>query len=115
MLDVLTDALNPNGILGITTCARGAMWAQNNVWEFIHPVRFETAKRQYDLGGFGYAEYSDGANYGMTYIDPSWMLRYIYGKQDFLLLSLVEKGWHGVQDAYFIMRRPLSHWYELTD
>ncbi len=114
LLDLLTNALSADGILGITTCGRGAIWTQNNMFSFIEGDRFDRAMKQYAISGLGYVDYSWTQAYGMTWIHPHWMVNYIAGRDDLTVLSFSEKGWHGAQDVWFIIKRPLSHWYDFN-
>lgn len=113
LLDLLTGGLSEGGMLGITTCGRPAIWTQLNMFKFIDDALFNSAVRQFEISGFGYANYPGTSTYGMTWISPTWMYKYLENREDITLVSFAEKGWHGTQDVYFIMKRPLSHWYDM--
>jgi SAM-dependent methyltransferase len=112
LLELLTGALEENGLLGITTCGRGFAWLHYHIWKSVPDELFEIAHKKFLDCGYGYVDYPGRTGYGMTWIDPAWMYRFVKGREDLTIISFTEKGWHGTQDCYFLMRRPLSHSYD---
>jgi SAM-dependent methyltransferase len=121
LLELLTGALEEDGLLGITTCGRGFAWLHYNIWKSVPDELFEIAQKKFLDRGFGYVNYPaqtqhscypGGTNYGMTWIDPAWMYSFVKDREDLTIVSFAEKGWHGSQDCYFFMKRPLSHSYD---
>lgn len=111
LLGLLLDALEPDGILGITTCGRGMGWAQEHVFKTIREEEYARIRRQWQETGFGYADYPGWPGYGMTFMDPSWLFREVFSSEGYCVLGFDEKGWHGTQDVLWVIRRPVSHWY----
>jgi hypothetical protein len=111
LLALLLDALDENGILGITTCGRAMDWAQVHKFRTIRDEEYARIRKQWDETGLGYADYPGWPGYGMTFMDPSWLFREVFKREGYYVLSFEEKGWHATQDALYVVRRPVSHWY----
>lgn len=118
LFKLLLDHLEENGILCITTCGRGMQQAHENVFRTIHDDGYQKICAGLRKRSFGYAPYSyrygqyDSADsYGMAFLYPSWMQKYILSPA-VQVLQLREKGWHGAQDVWCLIKRPLSAWYD---
>ena len=108
----LVDALAPGGIAGITVCARGMDFAQRHIFKTIPDASYERIYADWRETGFGYADYPGAQGYGMTFVDLRWIERFLQQRSDAYLLSYAEKAWHGGQDVAWIIKRPLSYWYD---
>ena len=108
----LIDALAPGGIAGITVCSRAMDFAQRHIFKTIPDSAYERIDAQWRTTGFGYGDYPGTQGYGMTFMDLRWVLKLLESRQDAYLLSYSEKAWHGAQDALWMVKRPLSHWYD---
>lgn len=108
----LVDSLAPGGVAGITVCSRGMAWAQRNLFLTIDDQRYAGIAEAVEKVGFGYADYPGADGYGMTYVDLRWIRKVVESRTDACLLSYGEKGWHDSQDVVWIIKRPLSAWYD---
>jgi len=115
---LLLDALETNGILCITTCGRGMQWAHENVFRTIHDSGYDKICRDLNERPFGFApyeyrygQYDSSQSYGMAFIYPEWIEKNIL-KPEIQVLLFREKGWHGAQDVWCLIKRPLSAWYD---
>ena len=108
----LVDALAPGGIAGITVCARGMDFAQRHIFKTIPDSNYERIDAQWKQTGFGYGDYPGVQGYGMTFVDLRWVQRVLDERSDAYLLSYNEKAWHGAQDVVWVVKRPLSYWYD---
>jgi SAM-dependent methyltransferase len=115
---LLLGALEPDGILCITTCGRGMQWAHENMFRTIHDEGYEQIRQGLARRGFGFAPYGSpygtydtAERYGMAFLYPEWVQKHVFGPE-FQLVHLREKGWHGQQDLWCFINRPLSSWYD---
>jgi SAM-dependent methyltransferase len=118
LFTLLLDSLEDNGILCITTCGRGMQWAHENVFKTIHDSAYEKICKDLAETSFGYAPYSyrygqydEADKYGMAFIYPSWIEKNILNPS-IQVLQFREKAWHGAQDVWCLIKRPISHWYD---
>lgn len=114
---LLLGALENNGILCITTCGRGMQWAHENVFKTIHASAYEKIGRDLKTGPFGFApydyqygQYATAESYGMAFLYPEWVEKNILTPEIQVLLFR-EKAWHGTQDVWCLIKRPISAWY----
>jgi SAM-dependent methyltransferase len=108
----LIDALAPGGIAGITVCSRSMEYAQRRIFKTIPDSNYERIEAQLHATGFGYGDYPGSKGYGMTFVDLRWIQKILNLRTDAYLLSYSEKAWHGAQDVAWIVKRPLSYWYD---
>ena len=66
---------------------------------------FEEMIRQYEATGFGYHDYPDTHNYGISLSKPVWVTRQIESVPQLRLLMAHEMGWDEHQDVYACVRR----------
>jgi hypothetical protein len=57
-----------------------------------------------------YPQYASNENYGMAFLYPAWMEENVLTPA-IQVLQLREKGWHGAQDVWSLINRPISSWY----
>ena len=113
----LIGALEENGILCITTCGRGMRYAHENIFRTIDDEGYQRICDQLKERPFGYSPYRhryDGYDreekYGMAFIYPAWIQEHVL-TPDIQVLHMREKAWHGAQDVWCLINRPLSSWY----
>lgn len=113
LFHMLIDALAPNGILGITWCSRAMDYTHDHVFKTINEEAMVSIRAQVNASGVGYAPYPGWPNdaYGMTFVTLAWLQNLIYKRPDAYVLSFGEKSWHTTQDTLWMIKRPLSHWY----
>jgi len=114
---LLLSALEEDGILCITTCGRGMQHAHENVFKTIDEPAYEKICVDLTKRSFGYAPYSyryagyDSAEeYGMAFLYPAWIQENILNPA-IQVLQFREKAWHGAQDVWCLINRPISTWY----
>lgn len=115
---LLLDALEDNGLLCITTCGRGMQFAHENIFKTIHDDGYERICRELASQSFGFApynyrygQYSTEEKYGMAFLYPAWIEKNVL-TPEFQVLLFREKAWHGAQDVWCFMKRPISAWYD---
>jgi len=115
---LLLGSLENNGILGITTCGRGMQWAHENVFKTIDEPAYQKICADLEKYPFGFAPYSyrygpypSAENYGMAFLYPSWIEKNIL-TPGIQVLQFREKAWHGAQDVWWLINRPISAWYD---
>jgi hypothetical protein len=118
LFSLLLGALEENGILCITTCGRGMQWAHEHVFKTIHEPAYEKIRSELETEPFAFApyhykygDYAETESYGMAFIRPAWIEKYILSPQ-FQVLLYREKAWHGAQDVWCFARQPISAWYD---
>jgi hypothetical protein len=117
LFTLLLGNLKEDGILCITTCGRGMQWAHENVFKTIDEPAYQKICAELKRRPFGYAPYSyrygnyaDAENYGMAFLYPTWMEKNILTPA-IQVLQFREKAWHGAQDVWCLINRPISAWY----
>lgn len=117
LFKLLIDGLENDGILCITTCGKGMQYAHENIFKSIHEPGYEVICRDLKTAAFGFApydyrygQYSSQESYGMAFLYPSWVERNILTPEIQVLLYR-EKAWHGAQDVWCLIKRPVSAWY----
>lgn len=118
LFSLLLGALEKDGILCITTCGRGMQWAHEHVFKTIHDDGYDRICSDLQADSFGYAPYSyrygtyeDASEYGMAFLYPAWVEKNIL-RPKIQLLQYREKAWHGAQDVWCLINRPISAWYD---
>ena len=115
---LLLGGLNQDGILCITTCGRGMQYAHENIFKTIHDAAYEKICQDLKERPFGFAPYSyrygpyeTVDSYGMAFLYPSWVEKNIL-TPGIQVLLFREKAWHGAQDVWCLIKRPISAWYD---
>ncbi len=115
---LLLGNLEENGILCITTCGRGMQWAHENVFKTIDEPGYQKIcadLKEHSFGfasySFRYGSYSATESYGMAFLYPAWIERNVLNPA-IQVLQFREKGWHGTQDVWCMITRPISAWYD---
>lgn len=117
LFKLLIDALEDDGILCITTCGTGMQYAHEHIFKTIHEDGYEKIRQELKTSDFGFAPYSyrygqydKDESYGMAFLYPSWIQRNILNSE-IQVLHYREKAWHGAQDMWCLIKRPVSAWY----
>jgi SAM-dependent methyltransferase len=115
---LLLGALQPDGILCITTCGRGMRWAHENSFKTIDDAGYEKILSDLAESPFGFApyhynygSYSESESYGMAFINLEWIEKNVL-TDGIQILQMREKAWHGAQDVWCFIKRPVSAWYD---
>ncbi len=114
---LLIDGLAEDGILCITTCGRGMQYAHENIFRTIDDTAYERICKELSERSFGFAPYSyryghydAEERYGMAFLYPTWVETNIL-TSSIQVLQFREKAWHGSQDVWCLIKRPISAWY----
>jgi SAM-dependent methyltransferase len=100
LLEVLAGSLTPSGVLVFTThgphyrslIADGAM---------AFPIgSTEDLLAEYDRCGFGFQEYTNAIDYGISICSPSWVVGAVEAVQGLGLDCYAARGWNGLHDVY---------------
>lgn len=128
VIDAMTEALAPNGVLVFTSQGR---FAANGCLNYLLSQRTDETYHIYNLPrpdiqsvlknywgrGYGYVDYPGQKDYGVAIIDPDWFLRHITKSPRYIRLLTNEKGWDTHQDVNAFMQNHLQDdrkgWYHL--
>jgi hypothetical protein len=117
LFNLLIHTLEDDGILCITTCGTGMQYAHENIFKAIHEDGYEKICRGLKANAFGfspysyrYGNYTSEDSYGMAFLYPSWIEKNVLNPEIQVLLYR-EKAWHGAQDMWCLIKRPVSAWY----
>jgi hypothetical protein len=93
-------------------------FAHENIFKTIHDDGYERICRELASQSFGFApynyrygQYSTEEKYGMAFLYPAWIEKNVL-TPEFQVLLFREKAWHGAQDVWCFMKRPISAWYD---
>lgn len=100
-------SLAPGGIAVVTLEGRHALHIQDHKWKFIDDEAFDIARAQYHQSGFGFVGYGDefmgnfqrNSSYGITLVQPWWIMTEICHTQDVRVLGFQERAWDDHQDV----------------
>lgn len=67
--------------------------------------RVTRALYHYERSGFGYGNYTDDDNYGVSLSDPHWVLSTVTAQRGLRCVYFAERAWHGVQDVYACVKK----------
>jgi hypothetical protein len=117
LFKLLIGALEDDGILCVTTCGTGMQYAHENIFKAIHEDGYQKICQELKAAAFGfspysyrYGQYASEESYGMAFLYPSWIEKNILNPEIQVLLYR-EKAWHGAQDMWCFIKRPISAWY----
>jgi hypothetical protein len=118
LFDMLLASLEKDGILCITTCGRGMQYAHENIFSTIDEPAYtkicaELKERSFGFAPYGYCygSYDSSERYGMAFLYPSWIEKNVLNPA-IQVLMMREKAWHGAQDIWCLINRPVSSWYD---
>jgi SAM-dependent methyltransferase len=114
LIDLLCDALAPDGICLLSTHGRMYERYINGIAPIIDADNWSAIVQDYQKGGYGYRDYKEFAHiqYGISLIKPEWLFDHIHTRDDLTVLFFAEKAWHGQHDVAAIQKRDLSTWYD---
>lgn len=104
----IARSLTPTGIAVVTLEGRHALHIQDHKWKFIEDDLFDIARRQYHAKGFGFVDYNPAfraaafhnqASYGITLVNPSWLMAGLQKIDDIRIMSFAERCWDDHQDV----------------
>jgi len=106
-LEFFSNHLEEDGILIFTTHGR---YTEKLIQDKTHSYGIDADKaaamlRQYRSSGFGYLDYSQSKNYGVSVATPSWVMDQIHRHRELKLLSFAEMGWTDHQDVVTCLHR----------
>lgn len=105
-LNLFNSLLCPGGILIFT--ANGD-WVAHRIGMMAYsygldPNKLPILVKDYDTQGFGYLDYPNLENYGISLSSPSWVLSQLQKIGNLRLLTYTERGWDNHQDAIACIR-----------
>lgn len=113
LLNILSDALNPDGVLIFTLHGRKVLERISSGKQH-NPLGDKTlsAFSDYFEKGFGYADYrkqyyDEPVGYGTSLTHVSWTFREIAKRTDTTLAGYQERGWNNHQDVAIVLKRGL--------
>ena len=129
-LHALLDALDPGGVLVLTTTGRSwaaqaqaedleaglpprSWWSPAATW--LSRGRYQSSGRRaaiegrYSRTGFGYTQVGSwtrlyGRSYGSSWASPSWLMRQVEARPDVRILAFKERGFDRLLDALLLQR-----------
>ncbi|MEO9112709.1 MAG: class I SAM-dependent methyltransferase [Lacunisphaera sp.] len=106
-IQLFQRSLQPNGILVFTSHGRrsAAELAEGKHQYGLNHQQIETLLASYRQRGFAYVDYSGQADYGISLIQPSFILAHIVENSTWQLLGYHETGWDKRQDVICLQKR----------
>jgi len=106
-LNFFNSILKQGGILIFTTHGRFSadMIRCGRFTYGLDPVRLKTLLNEYDRNGFGYSNYAQTDNYGISLSSPSYVLSMLEKIPNFYFLMYNEQGWDEHQDVIACIKR----------
>jgi SAM-dependent methyltransferase len=100
-LDFFTRHLKDDGVLVFTTHGRlSAKWLYENIQDYgLEKKAVAAILASYKRTGFGYADYPNNSEYGISIASPSWVLGQVERVYHLKILSFTETGWDKHQDV----------------
>ena len=101
-----SDHLNKEGILALTTHGQvSAQWLHENHYDYgLDKNEIPTILDRYNATGFGYLNYPNVPDYGVSIASRAWVLAEFQRHAGLKLLSFVEAGWDDHQDVVACIR-----------
>jgi SAM-dependent methyltransferase len=98
--------LKEKGVLLFTT--HGRLSFQNmdlGIWKYgLDTEGIDNCLKGYQNDGYGYANYPNSIDYGISLSSPSWVVRQIESFSEFRLISLAERKWNDHHDVFAIQK-----------
>jgi len=107
LLDFFIERLERLGVLVITFHGRYAKY-QQAVNPYLGDPQFDKIIEDYNMCGYGYSNYDNQSEYGISVIDPSWFIKYIGNREDITLLYLSEKMWDKHHDVLALQKKEIG-------
>jgi trans-aconitate methyltransferase len=100
---------NAGGLLVMSTHGRFAQTNQDcGRFKYLHDEGWEKIRREYVATGYGYADYLNQVNYGISLSKMSWFAGLIEKMPNVRLAMLSEKVWDEHHDVIAIQNRAIS-------
>jgi SAM-dependent methyltransferase len=98
------DSLNVGGIMVITTHGRFCLEnLRANMYGLTQNARRKT-QLLYKMTGYGYANYPNAPDYGVSIMTMDWFGKFMMNKDNFKLIALHEKYWDNHQDVIIVQK-----------
>jgi trans-aconitate methyltransferase len=105
LAETLLAALNPGGLLLLTFHGRHAVERRDaGINEYIHDEAWQQIVRQYRGLGYGYADYREMPNYGISLNSTAWMAGFVATLPSARLALMAERVWDDHHDVAAIQR-----------
>jgi SAM-dependent methyltransferase len=107
-LTFFRSLLTPGGVVVFSTHGRQAHeWivSRRNTHGLDDPRSIQISG-QFISTGFGYLDYADSREYGISLSDPAWVSQLLMSISEFRLVSFGEKLWSDHHDVYACVRDP---------
>jgi SAM-dependent methyltransferase len=101
LLRLFASLLEPGGVAVFTTHGRfSAGKLRDHELNYGLPEeRIDDLVRQYDTSGFGYVDYWQQVDYGISLASPSWICAELEKLPSLRLVGYTERGWHDHHDV----------------
>jgi SAM-dependent methyltransferase len=97
--------LKPDGILLFTTHGPYVAFRGQNGFDYgLKPGQFEDMVKNFSCLGFGYKNYPNTTEYGLSLSKPSFVLKLLESHPHFKVIHYLEKGWDHHQDVIACMK-----------
>jgi|GEM_PF-525445 len=104
-LDFLARSLSDRGLAIVTLHGRASIWIQHNRCNYMSNELFSEVETGFNLTGFGYADYRDVSNYGISVSAPSYVMAIMETLPNLQVIRYSEKTWDDHQDVLVFSRR----------
>lgn len=103
LLEFFFKALNDKGVLVITSHGRFVKEKlEDSEKARVYGLSASQALhvlQQYETAGYGYADYTGVADYGLSITKPSWIIKLLEDNKGFKIISYTEQCWDNHQDV----------------
>ena len=105
-LNLFKSLLCPGGIVIFTVAGKYiADRIRHNLHTYgLEPQKLHILIEDYDRNGFGYLDYPEFQNYGISLSSPPWVLLQLQKLSGLRLLTYIETGWDSHQDVVACIR-----------
>ncbi len=109
LIHKLLSWTNADGLLVMSTHGRFAKTHQDSGnFRYLHDEGWKTAAGEYVETGFGYADYLNQTNYGISLTKLSWLAELVEKMPNVRLVVLSERVWDEHHDVLAIQNRAIS-------
>jgi hypothetical protein len=100
----LCNALAPDGILVATFHGMWSIEVHNSYERLIGSAEWAKILLEFRATGWGYAEYSEDVDYGVSLCRPSRVIDMASAIEGIRIISYTERGWAGNHDVLTLAR-----------
>jgi len=106
-LEFFERLLSAGGVLVFTVHGRrGIRHLREGTLNYgLGPAEVHATIAAYERSGFGYGNYPDRKNYGISMSSPSWVLSQLEQHANLRVITYIEEGWDDHQDVIATLRR----------